>query len=98
MHEMGLMDAVLRMVDRIRREQAIPALFDAVAQMLPESGNIRMLPVLFLAKDGLRIGLKIGEERLYVVRHIPHFLQAILHECLAQQYVHHQLQLSYLHP
>lgn len=62
-------------MERIRREQAIPALFDAVAQMLPESGNIRMLPVLFLAKDGLRIGLKIGEERLYVVRHIPHFLQ-----------------------
>ncbi len=62
-------------MDRIRREQAIPALFDAVAQMLPESGNIRMLPVLFLSREGLRIGLKIGEERLYVVRHIPHFLQ-----------------------
>ncbi|MBQ9943382.1 MAG: hypothetical protein IJO67_03365, partial [Clostridia bacterium] len=61
-------------MDRVRREQAIPALFDAVAQMLPESGNIRMLPVLFLARDGLRMGLKIGEERLYVVRHIPHFL------------------------
>lgn len=63
-------------MDRVRREQAIPALFDAVAQMLPESGNIRMLPVLFLARDGLRMGLKIGEERLYVVRHIPHFLQS----------------------
>ncbi len=62
-------------MDRVRREQAIPALFDAVAQMLPESGNIRMLPVLFLSREGLRIGLKIGEERLYVVRHIPHFLQ-----------------------
>ncbi len=62
-------------MDRIRREQAIPALFDAVAQMLPESGNIRMLPVLFLSREGLRLGLKIGEERLYVVRHIPHFLQ-----------------------
>ncbi len=63
-------------MDRVRREQAIPALFDAVAQMLPESGNIRMLPVLFLARDGLRMGLKIGEDRLYVVRHIPHFLQS----------------------
>ena len=62
-------------MDRIRREKAIPALFDAVAQMLPESGNIRMMPVLFLSREGLRIGLKIGEERLYVVRHIPHFLQ-----------------------
>ncbi|MBQ6255131.1 MAG: SNF2 helicase associated domain-containing protein, partial [Clostridia bacterium] len=27
-----------------------------------------------LTRDGLRIGLKIGEDRLYVVRHIPHFL------------------------
>ena len=47
-------------MDRIRREKAIPALFDAVAQMLPESGNIRMMPVLFLSREGLRIGLKIG--------------------------------------
>lgn len=62
-------------MDRIRRVKAIPALFDAVAQMLPESGNIRMMPVLFLSREGLRIGLKIGEDRLYVVRHIPHFLQ-----------------------
>ena len=25
-------------------------------------------------QEGLRIGIKIGEDRLYVVRHIPHFL------------------------
>lgn len=62
-------------MDRIRRETAIPALFDAVAQMLPETGNIRLLPVVFLSREGLRMGLKIGEDRLYVVRHIPHFLQ-----------------------
>ena len=62
-------------MDRVRRERAIPALFDAVAQMLPESSTIRMMPVVFLSREGLRVGLKIGEERLYVVRHIPHFLQ-----------------------
>ena len=54
--------------------QAVPALFEAVSGMLPESDGIRLLPALFLTKEGMRVGLKIGEDRLYVVRHIPHFL------------------------
>ena len=56
-------------------QQAVPALFDAVSGMLPESDGIRLSPALFLTREGLRIGLKIGEDRLYVVRHIPHFLE-----------------------
>ena len=66
---------VLQEMEKRRAQQAVPALFEAVSGMLPESDGILLSPILFLTKEGLRIGLKIGEERLYVVRHIPHFLQ-----------------------
>ena len=55
-------------------QQAAPALLDAVIGMLPESDGVRLAPTLFLTREGMRIGLRIGEDRLYVVRHIPHFL------------------------
>ena len=62
-------------LERRRAQQAVPALFDAVYSMLPETDGIRLSPALFLTREGLRIGLKIGEDRLYVVRHLPQFLQ-----------------------
>lgn len=62
-------------MEKYRSQQAVPALFEAVSAMLPEADGIRLLPVLFLTGEGLRIGLKIGEDRLYVVRHIPQFLE-----------------------
>lgn len=62
-------------MEKYRAQQAVPALFEAVAGMLPQADGIRLLPALFLTREGLRAGLKIGEERLYVVRHIPQFLQ-----------------------
>ncbi|MBR1585005.1 MAG: SNF2 helicase associated domain-containing protein [Clostridia bacterium] len=62
-------------MEKYRAQQAVPALFEAVSAMLPESDSIRLVPALFLTKEGLRIGLKLGEERLYVVRHVPQFLQ-----------------------
>ncbi|MBQ9265151.1 MAG: DEAD/DEAH box helicase [Clostridia bacterium] len=66
---------LMQEMEKYRSQQAVPALFDAVSAMLPEADGIRLLPALFLTREGLRIGLKIGEERLYVVRHIPQFLQ-----------------------
>ena len=65
----------LQELERRRAQQAVPALFEAVYSMLPETDGIRLSPALFLTREGLRIGLKIGEDRLYVVRHIPHFLE-----------------------
>lgn len=65
---------VIQEMEKRRAQLAVPALFDAVAGMLPETDGIRLAPTLFLTREGLRIGLKIGEDRLYVVRHIPHFL------------------------
>lgn len=66
---------ILQEMAKKRAQQAVPALFDAVSSMLPESDGILLSPILFLTKEGLRIGLRMGEERLYVVRHIPNFLQ-----------------------
>ncbi|MBE5786303.1 MAG: hypothetical protein E7324_02050 [Clostridiales bacterium] len=66
---------VLQDMAKRRAQQAAPALFEAVSAMLPEEDGIALQPSLFLTREGLRIGLKIGEDRLYVVRHIPHFLQ-----------------------
>lgn len=62
-------------MEKYRAQQAVPALCEAVSSMLPEADGIRLQPVLFLTGEGLRIGLKIGEDRLYVVRHIPQFLE-----------------------
>lgn len=71
----ALESGVMQEMEKYRAQQAVPALFEAVSSMLPESDGIRLLPALFLTREGIRIGLKIGEDRLYVVRHIPHFLE-----------------------
>lgn len=47
--------------------------------LLPETDGVRLEPTLFLTRDGLAIGLRTGLERLYVVRHIPHFLRELHH-------------------
>lgn len=60
-----------------------PKLFDAMENALPKSGTTRMEVTLFLDSSNdkeeapLRIGIRIGEDRLYVVRSIPLFLEAI---------------------
>lgn len=71
----ALETGVLQEMERRRAQLAVPALFEAVYSMLPETDGIRLSPALFLTREGLRIGLRIGEERMYVVRHIPRFLQ-----------------------
>ena len=70
----ALESGVMAEMEKRRAQLAAPALFEAVCSMLPETDGIRLSPALFLTREGLRIGLKIGEDRLYVVRHIPHFL------------------------
>ena len=71
----ALETGAIQEMERRRAQLAVPALFEAVYSMLPETDGIRLSPALFLTRDGLRIGLRIGEDRMYVVRHIPHFLQ-----------------------
>ncbi|MBR3108106.1 MAG: DEAD/DEAH box helicase [Clostridia bacterium] len=71
----ALESGVIQDMEKHRAQLAAPALFQAVAGMLPETDGIRLSPALFLTREGIRIGLKIGEDRLYVVRHIPRFLE-----------------------
>ena len=53
-----------------------PALLDAVTSMLPVADHILLRPVLLIRNGACYIALKAGEDRLYVVRSIPRFLQA----------------------
>lgn len=62
-------------MESYRAYLSAPALMDAVAGMLPESDGVKLVPVLFLCQDGIRIALRVGEDRLYVVRSVPKFLQ-----------------------
>ncbi len=71
----ALETGAIQEMERRRAQLAVPALFEAVYSMLPETDDITLSPTLFLTREGLRIGLRIGEDRMYVVRHIPHFLQ-----------------------
>ena len=71
----ALESGVVQEMEKHRAQLAAPALLEAVAAMLPETDGIRLAPSLFLTREGLRIGLKIGEDRLYVVRHIPRFFE-----------------------
>ena len=71
----ALESGVAQDMEKHRAQLAAPALFEAVAGMLPETDGIRLSPALFLTREGIRIGLRIGEDRLYVVRHIPRFLE-----------------------
>ena len=72
---MAIESGAMQEMEKRRVQLAVPALFEAVSGMLPESDGIQLCPALFLTREGLRIGLRVGEERMYVVRHIPHFLQ-----------------------
>lgn len=69
--------------DLIRRRavQAGPALLSAMDSALPEAGTLRMELTLLMEEAGgqpvLRAGIRVGEERLYVVRSIPQFVEAI---------------------
>ncbi len=59
-----------------------PLLLKAMEGALPEAGTVRMEITLMLERDSggqpsLRVGIRVGEDRLYVVRHLPQFLDAI---------------------
>ena len=67
--------AALEMERRLMRASA-PALLDAVAGLLPVSDAMTLRPVLLIRGREIYLALKAGEERLYVVRSIPRFLEA----------------------
>lgn len=73
------------MEDMIRQKAVLagPKLMSAMESALPEDGTLRMEVTLVYEngtpsqKAKLRLGLRVGEERLYVVRSIPQMIEAI---------------------
>lgn len=71
--------------DMFRRKAAAaaPKLMNAMESALPEDGTLRMEITLIMEtgkpkeKPKLKIGLRVGEERLYVVRSIPQLIEAV---------------------
>ncbi len=69
-------DGSIQEMERSLMESGAPALLDAVASALPVADRVLLRPVLLFQNGACFIALKAGEERLYVVRSIPRFLQA----------------------
>ncbi len=77
--ETGALDEMLRQ----KAAQAAPKLLAAMESALPEDGTLRMEVTLIYEGGGakqkprLRLGLRVGEERLYVVRSIPQMIECV---------------------
>lgn len=77
--ETGALEEMLRQ----KAASAAPRLMAAMESALPEDGTLRMEVTLFYENGGprqkprLKIGLRVGEERLYVVRSIPQMIECV---------------------
>lgn len=72
---------VLERLEHTRAVAAAPKLLAAMESALPEDGSIRLEISLTIEEEEkrqvTRIGLRVGEDRLYVVRSIPQFIEAM---------------------
>lgn len=79
----ALQSGAIERLTRIRAMQAAPELMAAMDSALPEDGNVRMEVTLYASggsegkAPALRIGLRMGDERLYMVRSIPQLIDAL---------------------
>lgn len=77
--ETGALDMMLRQ----KAAAAAPLLMNAMDSAIAEDGTIRMEITLMVEsaanrqKPKVKIGLRVGEERLYVVRSIPQMIEAV---------------------
>ena len=73
------------MEELLRRKAAAagPKLLSAMERALPEDGTLHMeITLMYESEESreqprLRIGLRVGEDRLYVVRSIPQFIESM---------------------
>ncbi len=63
-------------MERYLASTSAPALLNSMMKTLPVSDSVALQPVVLYKNDELYIALRVGEERLYVVRSIPRFLEA----------------------
>lgn len=67
---------VLDDMEQYRAFLNAPRFFEAACEVLPEKEDVKM-EITFVLQDGkLKAGLRIGRDKLYVVRSLPLFLQA----------------------
>lgn len=64
----------LRQLNAYSTRHMSRALFDAVESILPRTPTLLVEPSLFIDGTSLRMGLRVGEERLYAVRNVPQFV------------------------
>ena len=63
--------------------RAAPKMLDSMISIFPEKGGIHLALNFSIEQDHamhipkIRVGIRVGDDRLYVVRNIPHFLQAM---------------------
>ena len=76
-------NGTLNRLEHTRARSAAPALLNVMESALPEESTVK-LEVLLVREPregtqcpGLRMGLRIGEKRLYVVRSLPQLLESI---------------------
>ena len=67
----------LRAMQELRARARAGSLLAAMEGALPESVTVRLEPEIRMTGVGMQVGLRIGQERLYVVRSIPDFLDAL---------------------
>ncbi|NLD51689.1 MAG: hypothetical protein GX650_02225, partial [Clostridiales bacterium] len=67
----------LRQLQAHSQQAASHAFAQAVESLLPEAPTLQIEPSLFIEDGQLSVSLRAGEGRLYVVRHLPRFLQAL---------------------
>ncbi len=70
-------DGVMAELLRRQEELSSAALFEAVEGALPEGVPLRLEPSVFLREGETRVSLRVGTERLYVVRQLQRFLKAV---------------------
>ena len=64
----------MRAMQELRAKSRAGLLLDAMEGALPESTILRLEPDLRMRGTEMQLGLRIGQERLYVIRSIPDFL------------------------
>ncbi len=77
----ALLDATssgaLRSIQEMRARERSGDLLAVMEGALPECTLIKLEPEIRMTGTDMRIGLRIGQERLYVIRSIPEFLDCI---------------------
>ncbi|MBR5232086.1 MAG: SNF2 helicase associated domain-containing protein [Clostridia bacterium] len=67
----------MRALKEMRARRRSGSLLDAMEGALPESTVIKLEPEIRMNGTHMRIGLRIGQDRLYVIRSIPEFIDCI---------------------